>query len=81
MAELKQNLFSQGPGGRHDWMRFHADDVPCPAKFEDMTCPGNLKWRDNQREALKCDTCQSIFAVKYVGRILKNKEKEKVNGN
>lgn len=58
---MKTNsLFSTGPGGRHDWMRFHADDVPCP----DEKCYGVLKWVDSSRKELLCTECPKHFAVK-----------------
>lgn len=59
-------LFSTGPGGRHDWMRFHADEVPCPRKG----CFGNLKWHNKPTE-LRCDSCHHIFEIKVTRRKVK----------
>lgn len=58
-APLIFALFSTGSGGRHDWLRFHADDVPCP----DEECYGNLKWTASDRKELVCDQCRARFSV------------------
>ena len=55
-------LFSTGPGGRHDWMRFHADEVPCPLEVKSLPCTGNLKWLTKGKE-LRCDHCKVVFLL------------------
>ena len=63
-------LFSLGPGGRHDWMRFHADEVPCPLKWKGYSgseCPGTLKWKERGK-SLKCDICGREFGVRLLVR-------------
>ena len=63
-------LFSTGQGGRHDWMRFHADEVPCPLNsrktriMASIPCPGTLKWKDNTHKVLICDSCAAEFGVR-----------------
>lgn len=64
-------LFSTGPGGRHDWMRFHADEVTCPV----TDCPGNLKWFSRIAKRLgelRCDVCLRRFRIKPVVRLGSN---------
>lgn len=68
-------LFSTGPGGRHDWMRFHADEVPCPSpatRFPaadkeslKIPCIGNLKWF-KKPTILECDTCRRQFKIQLL---------------
>jgi hypothetical protein len=56
-------LFSTGPGGRHDWMRFHANDVGCP----NVECSGLLRWQGgSNRTELYCDHCEATFTVTLV---------------
>lgn len=53
-------LFSTGAGGRHDWMRFHATQVPCPKE----NCYGDLKWADGAKTIVICGACHTRFRVK-----------------
>lgn len=50
-------LFLRGPGGRHDWMRFHADQVPCLK----IGCYGNLLWYDKAKLTVRCDMCGRTY--------------------
>lgn len=60
-------LFSTGPGGRHDWMRFHAHDVNCPQD----KCPGILLFSGSMK--LMCNVCKTEFKL---FRIQKRKRKK-----
>jgi hypothetical protein len=62
-------LFNRGAGGRHDWMRFHVTDVPCPQVVDDRECTGHLKWSDKDNLELTCVACKARFQAKLKVRI------------
>ena len=69
----KKHLFDRGEGGRHDWMRFHANDVKCPGKTkmsEEVTlpCTGILRWKA-KGSLLRCDTCELLFDVRISSQL------------
>jgi hypothetical protein len=62
-------LFHRGDGGRHDWMRFHANDVACPRIENNKPCLGILNWKNNDRKFLVCDVCRREFTVFVTAKV------------